>query len=195
MSKDRFSKLKFKIADLKEPVLKKYPQLLRHKAIEESKNLKGIDEILRYIIYLYDPETDLNQECPDLKDRKAEACALSGLKPETFKEFQERNPVMMGLVMCFITEIYHNRKHREWVTSQEELDYFTAKRLDAVDMANFTPKQRTDLNNFCDQLHEKLDRLEEEMFGEHDDVKESLIADRWSSPEKFAAPTYKLINA
>lgn len=192
--KQRFSKLKFKVIDLKEPVLKKYPELLRHKAIQEAKGLKAINEILTYIIVLYDPNTDLNQECPDLKDRKAEACALAKLPEENFKEFQDKNPAMMGLILCFLTEVYHNRKHREWLTSQDELDSFTKIRWDAVSADTFSAKQRSDLNKLCDELHEKLDTLEQEIFGEHDDVKETAIADRWSSPEKYAAPTLKLIQ-
>lgn len=194
MSKGRFSKLKFKVYDLKEPVLKKYPELLRHKAIQEAQGLPHIDSILTYIVLLYDPSTDLNQECPDLKDRKAEACALSKLPKEQFNEFLEKSEAMMTLVKCFITEIYHARKHREWLTSQEELDYFTGLRWNPVDLDKFTPKQRGDLNSLCDQLHIKLDALEAEIFGDHEDTKEVVIADRWSSPEKFAAPTLKVIN-
>ena len=195
MSKERFSKLKYKIFGLKEPVISKYPDLLRYDPISKAQELKGFDNILRYVIYLYDPESDLNQEYPDLKDRKAEACALAELNKGDFQSFIDLEPGYVSIIQCLLCEVFHNRKYREWHTAQQELDDFTRMRWEKVNMDKFSAKQRADLNDLCDTLHQKLDRLEEEIFGDHEDVKEVVIADRWSSPERFAAPMLKLINA
>lgn len=192
MTKERFSKLKFKIFGAKQPVIILYPELLRYKPIAEAQAVDDFDAILRYIILLYDPNTDLNQECPDLKDRRVEAQAISGLKPEHFEAFINLEKVYVDLIQCFLCEIYHNRKNREWHTAQQELDDFTRMRWDA----NMKPEQRLKLGQACDEIHKKLDVLEPEIFGDHDDIKEVIIADRWSSPEKFAAPTIKtMVNA
>lgn len=191
---ERFSRLKYKIHGLKETVVSKYPDLLRHEPIEAAKEIKGFDAMLRYVIYLYDPETDLNQEFPDLKDRKTEACALAKLAGEDFQAFNNLEPGYVAIIQCFLCNIYHNRKNREWHTALQELEDFTRMRWNKVDVANFSPKQRSDINKLCDELNLKVDNLEAEMFGDHEDVKEVVIADRWSSPEKFAAPTLKLIN-
>lgn len=192
---ERFSKLKYKIHGLKEAVVEKYPDLLRQEPVAAAvKELGNIDSILRYVIYLYDPETDLNQEFPDLKDRKAEACALAKLPADDFKAFQELEPGYVAIIQCFLCNIYHNRKHREWHTALQELEDFTRMRWNRVDLNTFSAKQRSDLNKLCDEINSKVDNLEAEMFGDHEDVKEVIIADRWSSPEKFAAPTLKLVN-
>lgn len=192
--KDRFTKLKYKVFGLKDPVLKKYPELLRYKPIQESKDLPAINEILTYIILLYDPNTDLNQEYPSLKDRKVEACALAGLGKAEFAEFESLNPVYTSIISCFFAEIYHNRDHREWHTTLQELDVFTNMRWEPI-TADTDPKKRGTLSEICDKLNAKADALEEKIFGDHSDVKEEMTIDRWSSPEKFSAPTLKLINA
>lgn len=195
MIKERFSGLKFKIHGLKSPVLDKYPELLRYKSIADVKDIDGLDEILRYLIYLYDPNTDLNQECPDLKDRKTEACSLAGLNGDDFQKICDMGEPFISLITCLLCEVYHNRKNMEWHTTQQELLDFTRLRWSKVDAATLSVKQRSDLSKFCDEANKKMDILEEEIFGDHEDVKVKVTVDRWYSPEKFAAPTLKLVNA
>lgn len=198
--KERFSKLKYQISGLKEPVVERYPELLRYEPIAKAHKLKSFDSILRYIIFLYDPLTDLNNECPDLKDRKAEARALAELPESDFKKFNELESGYVALIQCFLCEIYHNRKHREWHTTLQELDDFTRMRWTKVINSkgevseDIDPKKRLQLSELCDSLNHKADLLEEEIFTDHEDVKEAVIADRWSSPEKFASPTLKLMS-
>lgn len=192
--KDRFAKLKYKIFGLKEPVLKKYPDLLRYKAIAQAKDLPGIDEVLRYIIFLYDENTDLSTDYPVLNERRTEAVALAGLNGDQFKEIIALEEPYKAIILTFLCEIYFNRDFREWQTAQQELDEFTRMRWNKEEASKLNTKQRSDLSDFCDKLNLKIDALEEKMWGDHDDVKKEIIQDRWSSPEKFAAPTLKLLN-
>ncbi len=197
MQQERFSGLKFKIYGLDEHVVVRYPNLLKYEPIAKAqlklKDDDALDKILRYVIFLYDPETELNSELPDLNERKAEAQTLAGLGKAEQKHitgFNELKDLYKDIVHCFLLEIYHKRKHTEWHTAQQELSDLTRKRWDN----KLDNKERASIGSMCDNLNKKLDELEEEIYGDHDDVKESVIVDRWSSPEKFAAPTLKLVS-
>lgn len=199
MSTERFSKLKFKIHELKGLVIDKYPVLESYKAIkvakEYIKNDKVLDKLLRYTIYMYDPGTDLTSEIPDLTERKAEARKLAGFTKaddKMVKAIEDGLTYYENVFHCFFLEIYFDRKHREWHTAGHELDYYTKKRWDTA--TSDTYAQRKQLSDFCDSIHRKMDALEAEMFGDHADIKASVIADRWSSPEKYAAPTLQLLS-
>lgn len=191
--KARFSKLKYQIANLKEPVVTKYPELLRYEPISQAKELPDFDKILRYVIFLYDPNTDLNQEYPDLESRRLEACALAELPKKVFQEFIDLTPAYVSIIQCFLCEIYHNRRHREWHTLLQEIDDFTRLRWQKVN-ENTDPKKRKDWSTLCDDLHKRADLCEVEIFADHEDVKEVIVADRWSSPERYASPTLKLLD-
>lgn len=200
MSASRFSRLKFKIHNLKGLVVTTYPVLLSYKAIADAqKSLKDtdLDKVLRYIFYLYDRESEIIQEIQDLKERKTEAMDLAGIVKSDKKiiaGLENNEQPYIGLIHCFFLEIVHSRKYREWHTAGEELDDLTRQRWNKDEMKKLSSKQRSDLINLCDEIHKKMDALEEEIFGDNTDVKESVVVDRWSSPERFAAPTLKLIN-
>lgn len=201
MSALRFSKLKFKIHNLKGLVIATYPMLLGYKPIAQAhKSMKetDLDKVIRYIIYLYDKESEIVQEIPELKERKLEALSLAGIgKTDKLltKGIEDKQEPYIGLIHCFFLEVYHNRKYREWHTSGEELDDLTRQRWDKAAMVKLPPKQRGDLIDLCDTIHKRMDALEEEIFSDNTDIKESVVIDRWSSPEKFASPTLKALNA
>lgn len=200
MSAERFSRLKFKIHGYKGWIWGAYPPLLGYPAIKAARKVltdKQLDISLRYIIYLYDKNSELLQEISDLNERKDEARILAGITKadvDIIKGFDERGGIYMNLILCFLLEIYHGRKVSEWHTTLQEIDDITKVRWKKLDEASFVAKQRADLNNLVDQLHEKADRLEEEIFSDNEDIKKMVIVDRWSSPERYAAPTLKLIN-
>jgi hypothetical protein len=196
--RERFDKLKFKIHGAKGLVLEQYPVLAKYEPIIKFGLGRGdLDKILRYCIYLYDPQSDLRNEYEDLKERKAEALALAGFKSadkSVTNGLENFYAPYDDIIHCFLREVYHNRKLREWHTLQQELDDFTKIRNVRTNPgdSDFDPKKRSELNKLCDEIHKRLDSIEQEVFGTDEVLKESFITDRWSSPEKFASPTLKL---
>jgi hypothetical protein len=201
MSNQKFRNLKFKIHTLKKDdlVLDKFPELKKYKALNRSR-YPNLDKVLRYIIYLYDPNSDLVTDVPDLPSRKRHAATLAGFEQED-KElttiFQFREPKVVDLIHCFLTEIYHNRDYREWCTLQQELDEATRLRLKGLDDDTEDNEEDVDLfkasdlkgklRKQCDDIHEKLDRLEKKLFGGDIDLQETAYKSRFINPESWTS--------
>jgi hypothetical protein len=199
----KYKNLKFKIHSLKkdELVLDKFPDLKKYRAINRSR-YPNLDMILRYIIYLYDPGSDLVTEVPDLPSRKRHAATLAGYTQETEELatiFEFKEPKVVDLIHCFLTEVYHNRDYREWCTLQQELDQYTRLRMKSLE--DDTDDSSDDLNLFkasdiqgklrkqCEDIHEKLDRLEKKIFGGDVDILETAYKSRFLNPESWTATT------
>lgn len=195
----KFKNLKFKIHNLKESesVLSKFPELKKYKVINRSK-YPDLDKILRYIIYLYDPGSDLRLDIPDLSSRKRAAATLAGYTnetPELNKIMEFKEPKIVDLIHCFLTEIYHNRDYREWITLNQELDEYTRLRLKGLD--EDTNDSGEDLDLFkasdlkgklrkqCDDIHEKLDKIENKLFGGDTELLSLAYKSRFINPESW----------
>lgn len=205
----RFQKLKFKIYDIspEDDVLEKFPELSKYKVIYKNKSPQK-NLLIRYIIFLYDPNTDLTREIPDLKSRKIHAADLAGFKEETdyLKGiFNCTDEGFLTLLDCFFKEIWHNREYREWQTLAQELDEYTRLRWEQIDGKTGKKKgekdqeseidtykaasEKTKLREQCDSIHKLMDAYELRIFGNHEDIKNIAVKTRYLSPENFAGIT------
>lgn len=204
-----FSKLRYCIFDLPptKDIVKVYPELLKYKAIQNSK-AKKLNILLRYIIFLHDPNSDIIKDIPDLQSRKVQAARLAGftVKDDLLTNIFNCTDVdFLDLLECFLKEIFHNRKYREWVTLSQELDEYTRLRLEGIegltkvnsDGERYSVSgkeidkykaatEKTKLREQCEHINERLDSLENEIFGDHHTVKDLAIKARFTSPETFA---------
>lgn len=195
----KYKKLKFKIDpnNKGEDVLEKFPELKRHKVIAKSR-YPNLNYVLRYIIFLYDPETDLIKDIPDLPNRKRAAAILAGFDLETpelnrLMEFKE--PKLVDLIHCFLTEVYMNREYREWCTLHQELDEATRLRLKALGDDTKDGEDEVDLfralelkgkvRKQTEDIHAKLDILEKKLFGGDTDLQQIAYVSRFTSPEAW----------
>lgn len=200
-----FQKLKYKIFDLppEDDVLDHFPELKRYTPLTRSKApLKN--QLLRYMIFMYDPGTDLNREFPELERRKVRAAELAGFKAQDdhlTSIFNLTDKTALEFIMCFFTQVYHNRTYTEWHTLYQELDETTRLRLEPI--ATKKAKQGADkapedvdvyaaadkkskLREHAAEIHKLIDAIEEKMFGDNKDVEEVMIKARFLSPETFA---------
>lgn len=180
-------------------VLDKFPELKKYRAIQKRREFAHLDMVLRYIIYLYDPDSDLRREIPDFSTRKVNAALLAGFQTET-PEYKRmlamQEPIIVDLVQCFLSEVYHNRDYTEWCTLQQELDEYTKLRLKALDdktddgMDEVNLMKASDLKGKlrkqCEEIHESLDALEDKIWGDDDGTKELAVISRFSSPEAWS---------
>jgi len=196
----RFENLKFKIHELpKETDLReKFPDLNKYKTIAKSK-YPNIDTLLRYLIYLYDPNSDLIKSIPDLSSRKQQAALYAGYTTETpeLKHIMEfRDQKIVDIVHCLLTQVYHNRDYTEWCTLHQELEEYTRLRLRALsDEKSEDSSEEVDLFKAMElkgklrvqtkQIHEQLDALELKIFGDNIDIKNIAIVSRFTSPEAW----------
>lgn len=196
----RFENLKFKIHDIPKNVdiREKFPELNKYKTIAKSR-YPNIDTLLRYMIYLYDPNSDLIRSIPDLASRKQQAALYAGYTHETpelqnIMEFKEQK--IVDIVHCILTEVYHNRDYTEWCTLHQELEEYTRLRLkalpndkvdesgEAVDLFK-AMELKGKMRAQTKLIHEQLDALEQKIFGDNIDVKNIAIVSRYTSPEAW----------
>lgn len=196
----KFKGLKFKIHELPKDadLLEKFPDLAKYKAIGRSK-YPDLNRILRYIIYLYDPGSDLIKDIPDLQSRKNAAAKLAGYDsetPELETIMQFKEPKIVDIIQCYLTEIHYNREYREWCTLQQELDTYNRLRLKAPDEKTEDSEQAVDLfksidlqgkiRKQCEDIHTKLDVIEKKLFGDDTELLTVAYKSRFKSPEAWS---------
>lgn len=195
----RFQKLKFNVFNLApdKDVLEAFPELSRFKILSNSKAPQK-NLLLRYMIFMYDPESDLRKEITELGKRKIRAAELAGFEKESdylTEIFELRDKTTLGFLSVLLTQVYHNRKYTEWVTLSQELDEYTTRRLNPIKKGSDgeeevdelkSMKIKSDLRIQCQEIHKQLDAIEKEVFGDNEDVKDIAIRSRFLSPENFA---------
>lgn len=201
----RFQKLKFNVFNLppEKDVLEAFPELSRFKILANSKAPQK-NLLLRYMIFMYDPESDLRKEILELDKRKIRAAELAGFEKTTdylTEIFELRDKTTLEFLFVFLTQVYQNRKYREWVTLSQELDEYTRLRMDQITTATSKKGKEDEVEDIdvfkaadlksklrvqCQEIHKQLDSLEKEVFGDNEDVKDVAIRSRFLSPENFA---------
>jgi hypothetical protein len=213
MSKQPYENLKWRIHNIPKAadLLEEFPDLKRH--VESFRpNEGGIrsdsqqNEIIRYLIYMYDPKSDLLKEEPDLQERKRKAREMAGL---SINHGQDK---LISMGFYFLTKMINDRKWREWHALQIELEENHRARMVQIDIADeqevegqdgetLTKKRSASaqknsmdvlqrkgvLRQQAIELQKSLDALENELFGDNDDVKSKAYEFLMTTPEQVAA--------
>lgn len=220
MADFKFQRLKFKIYGKSDKQLLEMfqPLEVKYQAVRLLRKSPHYTSLMCYLLFLYDPGTDLNQEYVRLEDRKQAAASLSGLnKIQDLAYLTEvidnTYPDTLDVIQILLTEVFHDRKYREWQTLQNELDEYTKARWDPIeatksrknkdDIVQVSSGQtkatlealtlKTELRQACADIQDKLDRIEREIFGDHRDVKELAYKSRFINPESFARAARQVV--
>lgn len=200
---DRYSSIKYKVHLAEGPLDKAFPELFRHKEFAKLKTRRDCDQLVRFIMFLYDKNTQLIHEYQtDLKARKEEAAKDAGYRRQTGgtwgKEIQDVMDIQDHDATAAIMKFLKIQRHNVWteivVTEQELFDYqvmrFTpvgkkGKKSTADDekkIIESTVKKEA-LRKACNERIAALEVLYEQFFGDNKD----LIAaefDEMITPEK-----------
>lgn len=217
----KFQQIKFKIFGKTDEEVEAILKPLEVK-YAPMRRLKGQSahylNIMKYLIFLYDPGTDLNREFVRLEDRKTKAADLSGLnkiKDLSYfdKIYYNTHAETLDIIQALLTEVYHDIKYREWQTLQNELDEYTkarwekaepkrrrSKKGDDVEQATGADKTSMEVLNLksklrdeCQRIIELIKQYEQEIFGDHVDIKEMAYKSRFDSPESFSRALKKVV--
>ena len=200
MTKQPFEKLRFRIHNIPLSVnlLEEFSDLGKHKELVITTHQ---NEALRYLIYMYDPGSDLIREEGDLLERKKKALVLAGFK-EGGSLYQKiiggNEDRIQNMAFFFVTKVIHNRKFTEWHTLQQELLEINIARWTPIkESENKDQKSLMDAYNKKGNLRQQsmaiqqaLDALEAEIFRNNDDIKK-IAEVRLTNPESVAA-AYKV---
>lgn len=194
MTHQKYDALKFRIHNLPLEVnlFKEFPELDHP---ELYTKLTNQNKVLRYLIYMFDPKSDLLRDFPQLKDRKEKALILAGyqklegkLEPEAEEILSGTNKEITKMAYAMTTLVYHDRKFREWHTLYQELDEYTALRWKPVSADESKDElaaagKKNELRKFCEAIHDAIDAIEKVIFGDNDDVKNHAVEVMLTSPE------------
>ena len=184
IEQEKFSRLRFKIH--KVPQGKKaedhFPGLFKWKEFESYKHPAKRKQ-LAYLIFLYDPNSDLIDEFVELSERKDAAAIEAGFErnesgdwtPALKKIMALNDTTFIPAVLRYL-KICNNTTWREICTLEIELDRMYELRLQPIpDIGNKDAseiyKKRAELSKMCGDGVDKLKSLYIQFFADNDDLK------------------------
>ncbi len=136
---DRFSGLRFRAHQRTELPDKAFPELFRLPEFKKLKLRPDWDRVVDYICYLYDPESDLIQEFPDLQARKEAAATEAGYTrdgkgwPKPLELIMQiRDEDVYKAIIGFL-KIFRNHEWTDIVVTEQEMWEFQELRFQAID--------------------------------------------------------------
>lgn len=188
MGMDRYSSIRYKVHQTKEPLDKAFPELFRHDEFKKLKKRADCDRLVRFIMFLYDKNTQLVQEFQhDLAERKSEAAKDAGFERKDGKwgvKIQDVMDIKDEDVTAAIMRFLKIQKSHVWteiiICEQELFDYRVLRfnpvgkgkgegALDDKDVIDSTVK-KDKLMESCNLRMRELERLYEQFFGDNKDL-------------------------
>ncbi len=187
---DRYSSIKYKVHLATGPLDKAFPELFKHKEFAKLKTRRDCDQLVRFIMFLYDKNTQLIHEYQtDLKERKFAAAKDAGYYQKAGGGWGAEIQAVMDIqdhdATAAIMQFLKMQKHNVWteivVTEQELFDYqvmrFTpvgkrGKKSTAEDekkIIESTVKKEA-LRKACNERIVALESLYEQFFGDNKDL-------------------------
>lgn len=208
----KYQNLKFKIyGKSDEEVYREIKPLeQKYSAVRKLNNGSGEHYLatVKYLIFLFDPQTDLNRDFVRLEDRRAEAAKLSGLNKLTDLKLHNeiytcKLPEVLDVIQILLSEVYHDIDYREWQTLHSELDEYTSARWERIESKRKRGKDgdevsaqdkssiealnlKSKLREDCKRIRELIAELDLKIFGDHSDVKDTAYKSRFLNPESFS---------
>lgn len=196
--------MKYKIIGLAPDVnlFKEYPDLNKIKGLKT----KSADnqKVLRYGFLLYDPKSKLLTDISHLTDRKEKALSMAGYKKgddgwerEADEILKNLNEDVREVLFVVISQVFHDRKFREYHLKMQELSEFTKLRWEPVKGEDKLKDAvlKKSLREQCNDLHEEIDVYEGILWGDDKDIKKYAEKIMLTNPEQVAAAYTKTYNA
>jgi hypothetical protein len=189
-NKEDFDKMIFNPFKVKSTLKKAFPKIKMFKSFELAD-----DQMIAYVLYMYDQNTPLKEQFPDLKIRKEQAAILSGYsltKDGTFLHdlffFVSEKLVQM------VDEFLRKQNNRIWsmiVSNEQTFFEYQTKLLspvegerdkDILQALQIKSKIMDDLNT----INDRLDSYYMKLYGEDQELLKVIKADKRLTPEFIA---------
>jgi hypothetical protein len=138
---DRFSSLKFNFTKATKSLDVEFPDLFRLKEFNKLRLRRDIDwqKLVKYIILMYDPNSELIREFQELKERKDAAAVQAGFDrigggrwpKELIAVMEMRNEITHAAIMAFL-KIFRNNDFTNIIVTEQELWEFQGLRFQAI---------------------------------------------------------------
>jgi hypothetical protein len=217
MANERFSSLRY-------PFHKKvgqsldvaFPGLFKNAEFKRLKQRASWEKIVKYILVLYDHNTDLLHEYPVLRERKEVAAAEAGYAKNSKGNWPDEIENIMGIrdlpsyeaIMCFL-KIQNHPVWTHIVATEQELEEFQGYRVMSIEMGKKkngeddtatidiyeAAKKKNMLMDACTARNTLLKSLYEQFYGDHKDELKSVEFDEMISPENAERILAKMAEA
>lgn len=200
MEKERHSGLRFKVHmhehGTEFMTKKEFAPLFRHTEFKDCAD-PNRNRMIRYICYLYDPGSDLQQEFQKLPDRKEAAALEAGFQrkkngdwPEDVEKlFDLSYEGLVGMILRFL-QILKNAEWDEMCTLEQELEHIRQKRWNIL---NEDSKSKTSAellvstgNKLMDMAEARVTRLQtlkKQFWQDNSDVQKAVADLEMVTPE------------
>lgn len=189
-NKEDFNKMIFNPFSIKGSIKKKYPKLKMFKTFDSAN-----DSMIKYVLYMYDQNTPLKEQFPELKIRKEQAAILSGFS--LIKDNEKLHDVFFFLsdqLIDMVDEFLRKQNNRIWsmiVSNEQTFFEYQTKLLspvegdrdkDILQALQIKSKIMDDLNT----INDRLDSYYMKLYGEDQELLKVIKADKRLTPEFIA---------
>jgi hypothetical protein len=189
-NKEDFNKMIFNPFSIKGSIKKKYPKLKMFKTFDSAN-----DSMIKYVLYMYDQNTPLKEQFPELKIRKEQAAVLSGFS--LIKDNEKLHDVFFFLsdqLVDMVDEFLRKQNNRIWsmiVSNEQTFFEYQTKLLspvegdrdkDILQALQIKSKIMDDLNT----INDRLDSYYMKLYGEDQELLKVIKADKRLTPEFIA---------
>lgn len=180
---EKFSRLRFKIHQLPEGINvdDHFPGLFKWKEFEPYRSKRKFKD-LSYLIFLYDPNSDLVTEFPVLQERKDAAAVEANFErkddgdwPANVKRLMSLEDEKLIPAILRYLKICNNTIWREICTLEVEQDRMYELRMQPIpDIGNKDSseiyKKRAELSKMCDENVSKISSYYNQFYSDNDDL-------------------------
>lgn len=188
-NKEDFNKMIFNPYGIKS-LKRKYPKLKMFKTFD-----KADERMISYVLYMYDHNTPLKEQFPDLKVRKEQCAVLSGYN--LVKDNETLHDMFFFLsekLILMVDEFLRKQSNRIWsmiVSNEQTFFEYQTKLLspvegerdkDILQALQIKSKIMDDLNT----INDRLDSYYMKLYGEDQELLKVIKADKRLTPEFIA---------
>lgn len=189
-NKEDFDKMIFNPFKVKRPLKKVFPKMKMFKSFEFAD-----DQMIAYVLYMYDQNTPLKEQFPDLKIRKEQAANLSGYSLSRDDKFlHDLFFFVSERLVQMVDEFLRKQNNRIWsmiVSNEQTFFEYQTKLLspvegdrdkDILQALQIKSKIMDDLNT----INDRLDSYYMKLYGEDQELLKVIKADKRLTPEFIA---------
>ena len=185
-----FKKMIFNPFKVKGSLKKKYPKMKMFSSFQSAE-----DQMIAYVLYMYDQNTPMKEQFPDLKIRKEQAAILSGY--DLVKDNEKLHEMFFfqsSKIIDMVDEFLRKQNNRIWsmIVSNEQTFFEYQKKLlspvegdrdkDILQALQIKSKIMDDLNT----INDRLDSYYMKLYGEDQELLKIIKADKRLTPEFIA---------
>ena len=185
-----FKKMIFNPFKVKGSLKKKFPKMKMFSSFQTAE-----DQMIAYVLYMYDQNTPMKEQFPDLKIRKEQSAVLSGY--DLVKDNEILHDMFFfksTMVIEMVDEFLRKQNNRIWsmIVSNEQTFFEYQKKLlspvegekdkDILQALQIKSKIMDDLNT----INDRLDSYYMKLYGEDQELLKTIKADKRLTPEFIA---------